>query len=326
MATSAAFDGPSRLSYRGPSPVLIAKTMGAAVAVVGLVVLAGWLLGVPALIRLGPGWVPMKANAALGLLLSGVALWIAAAETAPWQKAARLALGAAVLALGAASLAEHIFEWRLGIDELLARDTISGQTDWPGRPSLVAAVDFILVGAALLALDVRRHWRVRLSEALSLALGFLAFVALEGYAFGKDSLYSVPAFSTLAPHAALCVIALAVGVFIIRPTSGLMRNIIADGIGGATLRRLLPISLMVPLAVGWARLAGERAGYFDAVTGVAILVAVMAASLMLLAFVTIRSFRGHYSAEHHHGMEVPGIYWHFVDIMWIVVFVTVYIL
>jgi signal transduction histidine kinase/ActR/RegA family two-component response regulator len=287
MATSAAFDGPSRLSYRGPSPVLIAKTMGAAVAVVGLVVLAGWLLGVPALIRLGPGWVPMKANAALGLLLSGVALWIAAAETAPWQKAARLALGAAVLALGAASLAEHIFEWRLGIDELLARDTISGQTDWPGRPSLVAAVDFILVGAALLALDVRRHWRVRLSEALSLALGFLAFVALEGYAFGKDSLYSIPAFSTLAPHAALCVIALAVGVFIIRPTSGLMRNIIADGIGGATLRRLLPISLIVPLAVGWARLAGERAGYFDAVTGVAILVAVMAASLMLLAFVTI---------------------------------------
>src|SRR3954451_7935550 len=69
MATSAAFDGPSRLSYRGPSPVLIAKTMGAAVAVVGLVVLAGWLLGVPALIRLGPGWVPMKANVALGLLL-----------------------------------------------------------------------------------------------------------------------------------------------------------------------------------------------------------------------------------------------------------------
>ena len=48
--------------------------------------------------------------------------------------------------------------------------------------------------------------------------------------------------------------------------------------------------------------------------------------LMLLAFVTIRSFRGHYSAEHHHGMEVPGIYWHFVDIMWIVVYFTVYIL
>ena len=48
--------------------------------------------------------------------------------------------------------------------------------------------------------------------------------------------------------------------------------------------------------------------------------------LLLLLFVTIRSFRGHYSPEEHHGVEVPGIYWHFVDIMWLVVYTTVYIL
>ena len=48
--------------------------------------------------------------------------------------------------------------------------------------------------------------------------------------------------------------------------------------------------------------------------------------LTLLLFVTIRSFRGHYSPEHHRGVEVPGIYWHFVDIMWLVVYTTVYIL
>ncbi len=48
--------------------------------------------------------------------------------------------------------------------------------------------------------------------------------------------------------------------------------------------------------------------------------------LMLLAFVTIRAFRGHFSSGHHLGMEVPGIYWHFVDVMWIVVYLTVYII
>ena len=47
---------------------------------------------------------------------------------------------------------------------------------------------------------------------------------------------------------------------------------------------------------------------------------------MLLAFVTIRAFRGHFSSGHHLGMEVPGIYWHFVDVMWIVVYLTVYII
>jgi cytochrome c oxidase subunit 3 len=48
--------------------------------------------------------------------------------------------------------------------------------------------------------------------------------------------------------------------------------------------------------------------------------------LTLLAFATIRAFRGHYTEDEHHGVEIPGIYWHFVDVMWIVVYTTVYIL
>jgi cytochrome c oxidase subunit 3 len=48
--------------------------------------------------------------------------------------------------------------------------------------------------------------------------------------------------------------------------------------------------------------------------------------LNLLLFATIRAFRGHFSPEQHLGVEIPGIYWHFVDVMWIVVYTTVYIL
>jgi cytochrome c oxidase subunit III len=48
--------------------------------------------------------------------------------------------------------------------------------------------------------------------------------------------------------------------------------------------------------------------------------------LTLLSMAAIRSFRGHYTPEHHHGVELPGIYWHFVDVMWIVVYTTVYLL
>ena len=50
--------------------------------------------------------------------------------------------------------------------------------------------------------------------------------------------------------------------------------------------------------------------------------------LILLAIANIRAWRGHFSPEpkKHLGVEVPGIYWHFVDVMWIIVFTTVYIL
>jgi cytochrome c oxidase subunit 3 len=48
--------------------------------------------------------------------------------------------------------------------------------------------------------------------------------------------------------------------------------------------------------------------------------------LSLLLFPTIRAFRGHFSPDHYHGVEIPGIYWHFVDVMWIVVYSTIYLL
>jgi cytochrome c oxidase subunit 3 len=48
--------------------------------------------------------------------------------------------------------------------------------------------------------------------------------------------------------------------------------------------------------------------------------------LLILLAVTVRAFRGHYAPDSHRGVDIPGIYWHFVDIMWIVVFTTVYVL
>jgi cytochrome c oxidase subunit III len=48
--------------------------------------------------------------------------------------------------------------------------------------------------------------------------------------------------------------------------------------------------------------------------------------LTLLGMVIVRGFRGHFTPEHHHGVELPGIYWHFVDVMWIVVYSVVYLI
>ncbi len=48
--------------------------------------------------------------------------------------------------------------------------------------------------------------------------------------------------------------------------------------------------------------------------------------LTLLSMVTIRSFKGHFTPEEHRGVEVPGIYWHFVDVMWVIVYLSVYII
>jgi cytochrome c oxidase subunit 3 len=51
------------------------------------------------------------------------------------------------------------------------------------------------------------------------------------------------------------------------------------------------------------------------------------AGLILMAIVLWRSRRpGHYSSEKHFGVEAAEIYWHFVDGVWVVLFLLLYIL
>jgi cytochrome c oxidase subunit 3 len=48
--------------------------------------------------------------------------------------------------------------------------------------------------------------------------------------------------------------------------------------------------------------------------------------LCLILAVLLRSFKlGHYTAQNHFGIAAASIYWHFVDIIWIVLFSILYI-
>ena len=76
--------------------------------------------------------------------------------------------------------------------------------------------------------------------------------------------------------------------------------------------------------LGWAPHDSAQATIFYSLTGLH--GAHVFVGLCALLIVSIRSFRGHYSPEHHQGMEVPGIYWHFVDGMWIIVYLALYVL
>ena len=41
--------------------------------------------------------------------------------------------------------------------------------------------------------------------------------------------------------------------------------------------------------------------------------------------VTVKAFRGDYAGGKYHGIETIGLYWHFVDLVWIILFTIVYL-
>ena len=48
--------------------------------------------------------------------------------------------------------------------------------------------------------------------------------------------------------------------------------------------------------------------------------------VVALIFTTIKAFRGKYSATDYGGVEIMGLYWHFVDLVWIILFTIVYLI
>jgi cytochrome c oxidase subunit 3 len=103
--------------------------------------------------------------------------------------------------------------------------------------------------------------------------------------------------------------------------TGLRAGILSTLLLGATF---LFVQLNEYVHLGFAPHDSAQATIFYGLTGLH--GAHVCIGLILLSFATIRSFRGHYSAKEHKGLNVPGIYWHFVDIMWIVVFTSVYVI
>jgi cytochrome c oxidase subunit 3 len=46
----------------------------------------------------------------------------------------------------------------------------------------------------------------------------------------------------------------------------------------------------------------------------------------MLAFLILQARRGRYTPEHHSMVELSGLYWHFVDIIWIFLFPMLYLI
>ena len=129
---------------------LTSGTLSALVMAIAASALSGWAFDIPALKSVFPGFVTMKVNSAIGLALTGAALWRYRGQDSSTRRDTWLTSCAGIaLFIGAVTVLEYATGWNLGIDELLVRDTGSGAMS-PGRMALATAVSLVLLNGALL--------------------------------------------------------------------------------------------------------------------------------------------------------------------------------
>ncbi len=253
-----------------PGYVRAAIGAGAVAVAVGLLVLTGWALGEETLKRILPGLVAMNPLTAVGFILAGLSLLFGCAPPSPVRRRSARAAAAVVALIGLAKLGEHAFGWHLGFDRWLFRESLDVPGLLPNRIASTTALNFTLLGLALLLLDRTTARGPRPAELLALPVVLTSLLALFGYAYGVQWLYVVPAFIPMAVHTALCFHLLALGVLCARPDQGIMAWFTSAGAVGMLLRWQLPGTVTILFFLGWLRLEGQRRGFYGTELGVAL--------------------------------------------------------
>lgn len=227
-----------------------ARFTGLAAISVAAAALVGWSFDIALLKTVLPGHAAMKANTALGLLLSGSAL-LASLSERPMALPLSTGLSIVVLLLGCAVLLEYGSGIRTGLDTMLFDDPAAlAEGRPPGRMSQISALAFVLLGWR--GLEAQAMSRVWVGQVLALSLVAIGLFALSAYGYAMGTGAREAPFNPISVHTAVLLLLMGLGWLSSRPEQGLIRVLSADTFGGELARRTLLPALLIPAMLSYA--------------------------------------------------------------------------
>jgi signal transduction histidine kinase len=232
----------------------------------------------------------MNPVTALALLSLAVGLWLTGGGSAFHQR-----LGRAFSGLGMGIGAARVLGFEL--DLLLFREQVL-QLDSTPRMAQSTAICLITLGVALLLYQPgsRLH---RLSRPVILPAALFALLAATGYLYRAEWLFDIAALQPMALNTSVALLALCTGSAALPPPLSPIRQLVEEGTGGATARRLLPAAFLIPFVLGYLRIIGERRSYFDLGFGTGAFVVLTALALTLLVLLSVKQVKSAEEAQAH---------------------------
>lgn len=261
----------------------------------GIVSFFGWVLDIPRLADWNNDGITIQPNAAIAVISAATALLLIRYGA---NRAAAV-VGIFVFLIGASTIFQIVTEIDLGINTLFMFGREWGRTGVmaPGRMGTPGSTSWTLIGIAIVLIGFfRRDKRPDIARrtgltAVALALSTLTISALSitGYIYGAQSLYTLPELTVIALQTATFIFAVSLAIVISIPNAGPMRIMSEDTSAGVMIRQIVPLIILIPILLGFLRLVGQRAGFYDLAFGTATRTLVEIGLLLILLWITARS-------------------------------------
>lgn len=299
---------PSAVPRSSTRPLNIVVGLAAAFAILaGVITLVGWKFDLPRLTDWTNQGISMFPNAALCAIFSGLALVLVRPTARPQEIIASRIVSAGLGLLAGLILLQHLTGVNLGIDTLLFnRPWGQRAAAAPMRMGVPASVSFLVLGVAL-ALSTFPGRNRTIAAALATATLAIISLSLTGYWFGANQLFGVARYTGIALLTSSVIAAVSVGLMATIPEHGLVAALRRDDAGGSMIRRLIIPIIAVPLLLGWVRILGQHAGFYDLEFGTALRTLVEIVLFVLLLWWTASNISWHAQSAATVGQRLSAI-------------------
>lgn len=247
--------------------------------IIGLISILGWVLDISFLKAIIPNMIYIRFNAALGLFLCGLASLVYSLKKPRFSFLLKVGFPFVVLLISFLTLCEYIFDVNFGIDELFFKD-LDKSILKPGRMSFIAANLLVLTSIHMLIRNLSDRLVV-LGRVLVPINLFICILSLLGYSYGAFGLINFFPYQTIAPQTVLALCFINISLLISDKTSPMVSPFLSEKSGGVFGRKLLLLSALTLVAIGYGTRKFTQLGQIDASIDGAIVVSL---SLFLLSF------------------------------------------
>ncbi len=230
-------------------------TISILTALLGFLVIAGWVFKIPVLESAFPGYVSMKLNTAICFIIAGFIFNLFLRNK---YRIVYLTFSGILILVAVASIFEDISHYDLGIDEFWIRDntfSIPGNPH-PGRMSTTTAICFSLLGLSFFFLSSKTFKAI--GQYLLQVVLLISFVAIVGYFFNVPTLYKLSFLSSMAVHTSIALFGFSIAVSLVNPQIGIIGLFSGDKFGNRMARRMFPQMITAVFVLGFLRIEAYK--------------------------------------------------------------------